>query len=86
MGPAADRQVGVAATDGARGLLLGGRPFESAVSMWWNFVARSHDEIDEAAAVPMRTPEAEALAAPRRAVMREFAGRLRAEVQEFAAP
>jgi hypothetical protein len=42
------------------------------------------DQIDEAAAVAMRTAEAEALAAPRRRVMREFAGRLRAEVQEFA--
>lgn len=36
------------ASDGARLLLLGGTPFESTVSMWWNFVARTHDEIDEA--------------------------------------
>jgi redox-sensitive bicupin YhaK (pirin superfamily) len=32
----------------ARALLLGGVPFESPVSMWWNFVARTHDEIDAA--------------------------------------
>jgi redox-sensitive bicupin YhaK (pirin superfamily) len=34
----------------SRALLLGGPPFESSVSMWWNFVARTHDEIDQAAA------------------------------------
>lgn len=30
---------------GARLLLLGGAPFEEEIVMWWNFVARSHDEI-----------------------------------------
>lgn len=29
-------------------LLIGGAPFESQVLMWWNFVARTHDEIDRA--------------------------------------
>lgn len=29
-------------------LLLGGEPFESEIFMWWNFVARSTDEVDEA--------------------------------------
>ncbi|MQM27337.1 pirin family protein [Glycomyces albidus] len=29
----------------ARALLLGGPPFEEAIVMWWNFIARSHDEI-----------------------------------------
>jgi redox-sensitive bicupin YhaK (pirin superfamily) len=32
----------------SRVLLLGGRPFESPVLMWWNFVARTRAEIDEA--------------------------------------
>jgi redox-sensitive bicupin YhaK (pirin superfamily) len=32
--------------EAARVILLGGEPFESPVVMWWNFVARSHDEID----------------------------------------
>lgn len=32
----------------AHGLLIGGAPFEANVSMWWNFVARSHDELDAA--------------------------------------
>jgi redox-sensitive bicupin YhaK (pirin superfamily) len=34
----------------ARLLLIGGEPFESPIHMWWNFVARSHDEIDVAQA------------------------------------
>ena len=28
-----------------RGLLLGGAPFEETILMWWNFVARTTDEI-----------------------------------------
>jgi redox-sensitive bicupin YhaK (pirin superfamily) len=32
----------------ARALLVGGAPFESPVLMWWNFVARTHGEVDEA--------------------------------------
>jgi redox-sensitive bicupin YhaK (pirin superfamily) len=30
---------------GARALLLGGAPFEEQIVMWWNFVARSNEEI-----------------------------------------
>ena len=30
---------------GARCLLLGGEPFEEEILMWWNFVARTHEEI-----------------------------------------
>jgi redox-sensitive bicupin YhaK (pirin superfamily) len=33
----------------ARLLLLGGEPLGESIHMWWNFVARSHDEIDRAA-------------------------------------
>ena len=29
-------------------LLLGGEPFDEKIVMWWNFVARDHDEIVEA--------------------------------------
>ena len=32
----------------ARLLLLGGEPFGVEISMWWNFVARTHEEITEA--------------------------------------
>lgn len=33
---------------GARVLLLGGRPFSEEILMWWNFVARTRDEIKAA--------------------------------------
>ena len=36
-----------AATD-SRLVLLGGEPFDGEIVMWWNFVARSHDEISQA--------------------------------------
>ena len=32
-------------TGGGRLMLLGGEPFDEEIVMWWNFVARSHDEI-----------------------------------------
>jgi redox-sensitive bicupin YhaK (pirin superfamily) len=35
-------------TADARVLLLGGLPFEEEIVMWWNFVARTHDEIEQA--------------------------------------
>lgn len=31
----------------ARLILIGGTPFEEDIIMWWNFVARTHDEIAE---------------------------------------
>ena len=37
-----------ASTDRARFLVLGGRPLGEPIEMWWNFVARSKDEITEA--------------------------------------
>ncbi|MCO8102749.1 pirin family protein [Acinetobacter indicus] len=33
---------------GARVLLLGGEPFESAILLWWNFVGRTQEELSEA--------------------------------------
>ena len=32
----------------ARVLLLGGLPFEEEIVMWWNFVARTHEEVEQA--------------------------------------
>ncbi|OXS34458.1 pirin family protein [Streptomyces sp. XY006] len=32
----------------ARTILLGGPPFEEEIVMWWNFIARSHEEIAQA--------------------------------------
>ena len=36
------------ADDAARFLLLGGEPLGEPIEMWWNFVARSKDEITAA--------------------------------------
>ncbi|TDD36292.1 pirin family protein [Actinomadura sp. KC06] len=43
------RELPLRAADGAGGLvLLGGEPFEEKLVMWWNFVARTGDEIGRA--------------------------------------
>ncbi|MFI5036750.1 MAG: pirin family protein [Acidimicrobiales bacterium] len=36
------------APDGARAVLVGGVPFPEPILMWWNFVARSREELDRA--------------------------------------
>ncbi|MGZ0712060.1 pirin family protein (plasmid) [Coraliomargarita sp. W4R53] len=40
--------VEVTSKSGATFFLLGGEPFEADIVMWWNFVARSHEEIVDA--------------------------------------
>ncbi|MEP6651093.1 MAG: pirin family protein [Lapillicoccus sp.] len=40
----------LALTPDARVLLLGGEPFAEEIVMWWNFVARTHDEVEQARA------------------------------------
>jgi quercetin 2,3-dioxygenase len=41
------RSVSVGSDGGpARGLLLGGEPFDEELLMWWNFVGRDHDEVE----------------------------------------
>jgi redox-sensitive bicupin YhaK (pirin superfamily) len=47
LGPGRDELV-LRVQHTARLLLLGGPPFGETLQMWWNFVARSRDEIDEA--------------------------------------
>jgi redox-sensitive bicupin YhaK (pirin superfamily) len=42
-------EITLLAPDGARVLLLGGEPFEEPLLMWWNFVARTREEIAQAA-------------------------------------
>jgi hypothetical protein len=42
------REVTLHATRATRALLLGGAPFEERIVMWWNFVARTHEEIAHA--------------------------------------
>ncbi|MGH3494848.1 MAG: pirin family protein [Sciscionella sp.] len=44
------RDLRLSATDGARVLLLGGAPFEERIVMWWNFVARTNEQIAAARA------------------------------------
>jgi len=42
------KELAVSTAEGARLLLLGGEPFESPILMWWNFVARTREEMDAA--------------------------------------
>lgn len=41
-------EVRIEADAAARALLLGGQPFEARPTMWWNYVARTRDEITDA--------------------------------------
>jgi redox-sensitive bicupin YhaK (pirin superfamily) len=41
-------EVEVSSPEGATLFLLGGAPFEDDIVMWWNFVARTHEEVVEA--------------------------------------
>jgi hypothetical protein len=43
-------ELTVSATGDARAFLIGGEPFPDELVMWWNFVARSHEEIAAARA------------------------------------
>lgn len=42
------QHVTLRAESNSRIFLLGGEPFEADIVMWWNFVARSHEEVVEA--------------------------------------
>jgi redox-sensitive bicupin YhaK (pirin superfamily) len=44
------RSLRLASGSAARVLLIGGEPFDERLVMWWNFVARDHDEIVQARA------------------------------------
>ncbi|MEV7693738.1 pirin family protein [Microbacterium sp. NPDC089189] len=48
LGRGRDGAVIDAGPDGAVVFLLGGEPFEDEIVMWWNFVAREHEEIEAA--------------------------------------
>jgi redox-sensitive bicupin YhaK (pirin superfamily) len=39
-------ELALTTAEGSRLLLIGGEPFESPILMWWNFVARSREEMD----------------------------------------
>lgn len=38
-------ELAISSTTGSRVLLIGGRPFDETILMWWNFVARTPEEI-----------------------------------------
>lgn len=46
--PGVDHLEVEGAVDGHRALLLGGEPLGERIHMWWNFVARSRDETEQA--------------------------------------
>jgi hypothetical protein len=73
--PAGMDAIGLAPAEGtrdpARFFILGGEPFEERLLMWWNFVARTPEEITSArddwtdgVFAPVRGTSAEPLAAP----------------------
>lgn len=45
---AARGEVSITSATGARVLLVGGAPFDETILMWWNFVARTPEEIGQA--------------------------------------
>lgn len=40
--------VSLSSRAGARAMLVGGKPFGESIVMWWNFVGRSYEEMEEA--------------------------------------
>jgi len=46
--PPGREELAVGARHRSRVLLIGGVPFDERIVMWWNYVARTRDEIDEA--------------------------------------
>ena len=45
--PAGKDGLVLSSTTGAKLIFLGGEPFREQILMWWNFVARSYDEIQQ---------------------------------------
>jgi redox-sensitive bicupin YhaK (pirin superfamily) len=41
-------ELSLSSRAGAHAILLGGEPFREDIVMWWNFVGRSHEEIEQA--------------------------------------
>ena len=46
--PTGSDDVGLTVGAPTRALLIGGVPFPEEIEMWWNFVARSHEELEAA--------------------------------------
>lgn len=45
--PAGINEITVTAPEGAVIALLGGEPFTDPLVMWWNFIGRTHEEVEE---------------------------------------
>jgi len=45
--PFGSEEFKIESTDGAKVVLLGGVPFGEEIVMWWNFIGRTHEEIEE---------------------------------------
>jgi hypothetical protein len=45
--PAGKSSLQLSTKNGARIIFLGGEPFPEEIVMWWNFIGRSHEEIEE---------------------------------------
>ncbi|MGN6301773.1 MAG: pirin family protein [Angustibacter sp.] len=74
LGTGRDR-LRLTSASGGRCLLLGGEPFDEEILMWWNFVARTHEEIVEAREGWMRElAEGFAEEQPRFGAVHGFAG------------
>lgn len=43
--PIGREAISLSSSEGAKVVLLGGEPFKEKIVMWWNFIARTHDEI-----------------------------------------
>jgi redox-sensitive bicupin YhaK (pirin superfamily) len=41
------RELRIESRGGAKFVMLGGTPFQEEIIMWWNFIGRSHEEIEE---------------------------------------
>ena len=50
LGSARSERRRIASRNGGRLLLIGGPPFPETILMWWNFVARTQEEIAQARA------------------------------------
>ena len=45
--PLGSEEFKIESTGGAKAVLLGGVPFGEEIVMWWNFIGRTHEEIEE---------------------------------------
>lgn len=42
-----DSELVIEGASGSRAILLGGAPFTESIVMWWNFIGRSHEDVNQ---------------------------------------